>query len=258
MKWGGNARYLSVDPSRVVKVPDSVDPAAAVCLAETYLAAFQVLHRGQSHRIRYRETSLKGKTILILGYAVSNMGRAIAQIATSAGALQVFALAKLKHFEHISALGIGPLNQDSLDWWQALSGKVDLIISIGDDVAALHYKLLKGKGQIIVVKNRKNEEDQDSIGRRTGLVCRRNKRLQQLRTSSYDVYEEWDNNTDRCKLDLRQLLHMLEANQIEPNVLDRISLGKVARAQELVEPKRLPGFIVCEPWLVAKSRAIRL
>jgi NADPH:quinone reductase-like Zn-dependent oxidoreductase len=258
VKWGGNARYLSVDPSKLVRVPESVDPAAAVCLAETYLAAFQVLHRGQTNRIRYRGTSLKGKTILILGYAISNMGRAIAQLATGAGALQVFAMAKLKHFDQLTALGISPLNKDSLDWWETLSGKVDFIISCEEDVVALHYKLLKGNGQVVVVRNSNKEAELDSFEQRTSLVCRSNKRLQQNKTSYYDVCEEWDNNTKRCMLDLAHLVHLLEQNKIEPHVLDRISLSKVARAHQLIESKRLTGFIVCEPWLVAKSRAIRL
>lgn len=258
VKWGGNARYLSVDPSKVVIVPESVDPAAAACLAETYLAAFQILHRGQSTKIRYGVNSLKGKTLFILGHAISTMGRAIAQLASDAGALQVCAMGKLKHFSQLTALGISPLNKDSLDWWEALAGKVDIIVSCEEEVVALHYQLLKGNGQVVVVKNSRKDDDADINGRRTSLVCRRNKKPQQSKMIVYDVYEEWDNNIEVCKLDLLHLVQRLEQNKIEPFVLDRLALGKVARAQELIESKRLAGFIVCEPWLIAKSRAIRL
>lgn len=257
VKWGGNSRYLSVDLSQVVKVPESVDPAAAVCLAETYLAAFQILHRGHNNRVRYRESALKGKTIMILGYGISSMTRAIAQLASHAGALKIFAMAKLKHFEQLSDLGISSVNKDSLEWWDALSGKVDIMVS-NEEVVALHHKLLKGNGQIVVVKHGKNDGSSDTYDQKTGIIGRRKKWLHQNRTWSYDVYDEWDHNVERCMLDLHHLLQLLEHKRIEPHVLDRISLGKVARAQQLLESKCLTGFVVCEPWLVAKSRAVRL
>lgn len=57
--FGGNARYLAVAPEHLVKVPESIDPAEAACLAETYLTAFQVLHLGQGSSSRYKNTSLK-------------------------------------------------------------------------------------------------------------------------------------------------------------------------------------------------------
>jgi NADPH:quinone reductase-like Zn-dependent oxidoreductase len=256
VKWGGNSRYLVMDPSTAVKVPDSVDPAVAVCLTETYLAAFQVLHCKQNGKARYQDSSLKDKTVLILGNAVTNMGRAIAQLAAHAGATQVFAMAKKKHFEQLSELGIGPLNQDSSDGWKDLFGMIDLIISIDVEVVEVHRKLLAGKGHIVAVMN--GVKQGADRGRKARLACNRKGRMIQRRLTSYDIYEEWETNIDRCKLDLGHLIKLLDENVVEPNILDRVALHKVARAQSIVESKRLSGFIVCEPWLVAKSRAIRL
>jgi D-arabinose 1-dehydrogenase-like Zn-dependent alcohol dehydrogenase len=257
VQWGGNSRYLSIDPTTAVKVPDSVDPAVAVCLAETYLSAFQILHHKQNDKIRYKANALKGKTILLLGNTVTNMGRAIAQLASNAAAIQVFAMAKTKHFEQLSDLGIGPLNQDSPDCWKDLNGIVDLLIYIDMDVSEMHRKLLTGKGHVIVVKNGIKEEDPD-CGRRARLVCQRQGRPSNRRCVYYDVFDEWETNIDRCKLDLQHLIKLLDEDLVEPSILDRVALNKVARAQSIVESKRLSGFIVCEPWLVAKSRAIRL
>jgi hypothetical protein len=49
---------------------------------------------------------------------------------------------------------------------------------------------------------------------------------------------------------------LLEMRAITPHVLDRIPLGKVTRAQEYIESKRLLGFLVSdEPWLLSKARA---
>lgn len=247
VKWGGNSRFLSVHPSCLVKIDDAVDPALAVCLAETYLAAFQILHLKQSNRIRYQDNSLKQKTVLIIGNAASNMGRAISQLAVSAGSSQMFAMTKKKHFEDLSTLGIEPLDQDSVDSWRELSGKVDLIILIEMELVKAHRNLLRKNGRVVILQNGVKKHDSD---------CGQTR--QKRKTISYDVYEEWDNDRGRCRSDLQHLIKLLEKSEIQPSILDRIALHKVARAQEIVEAKRLTGFIVCEPWLLAKSRAVRL
>jgi len=259
VKWGGNSRYLSVDPSKLVKVPESVDPAEAVCLAESYLAAFQILHLGQSHTSRYREFSLKGKKILILGHSMSNTRRAIAQVAACAGAAQVYALAKPKHFQQLEALGIKPLNKESLEWWDALNKNLDTIISLEEEVATLHYKCLKPGGQVVMMQNRKKEDQGKSMfSYKKNLGVSFKKWKQQYKTSFYDVYDAWEKNIDLCKNDLQHLIHALEQKRLAPKLLDRIPLSKVARAHQLIGSKQLPGYVICEPWLVAKSRAIRV
>jgi NADPH:quinone reductase-like Zn-dependent oxidoreductase len=260
VKWGGNTRYLSLDPSQAIAVPESIDPASAVCLVETYLAAFQVLHRGQPNKQRYRDDSLKGKSILLRGFSVSSMGHAIAQLAAISGASNVFAVSKRKHFDYLTTLGITPLDNDGKDWYKLMSGKVDLIVSCDEDAVEIPFKLLKGSGCVITMKNfARNHNTLKASPMRNGLnKCCRRTRIQRNRMSSYDLYEEWDKNLDCCKTDLQHLLHLLENKVVEPTILDRIPLNKVADAQDLISSKRLSGFIVCEPWLVGKSRSVCL
>jgi NADPH2:quinone reductase len=259
-KWGGNSRYLSVDPERLVKVPESVDPAEAACLVETYLTAFQLLHFSQSPGARYRKTSLKAKTFLILGAITPNMGRALAQLSNVAGADVIYATSKPKHFQQLKSLGFVPLSQDPVDWFDKLKGSVDLIISLGEAVTPLAYKLIKASGEIVIATNSEVDlaPDVELIRQPSKLMCTREKSQRRSRTHSYDVYFEWDKDLGRCKKDLAHLVKLLEMRAITPHVLDRIPLGKVARAQEIIESKRLSGFLVCEPWLLSKARAIRL
>jgi NADPH:quinone reductase-like Zn-dependent oxidoreductase len=260
VKWGGNTRFLLIDPAQAIAVPEAVDPASAVCLIETYLAAFQVLHYGQTSKQRYRDDSLQGKSILLRGFSVSSMGRAIAQLAAIAGASNVFAVAKRKHFSYLTSLDITPLDNDGKDWWKMMSGKVDLIVTCDEDSVDIPFKLLKGNGFVIAMRNfGKNSRNKkvSSIGKGLNICCRRS-RLQRNRISTYDVYEEWDTNLDLCKSDLKHLLYLLETKVVEPTILDRIPLNKVDDAQGLVATKRLSGFIVCEPWLVGKSRTVCL
>jgi NADPH2:quinone reductase len=260
-KWGGNSRYLSVDPEKLVKVPESIDPAEAACLVETYLTAFQLLHYSQSPGTRYRKTSLKGKTFLIIGAMTPNMGRAIAQLAAFAGTDVIYATSKSKHFQQLTSLGFVPLSLDPADWLDKLKGRVDLIISLGEAVTPLAYKLIKATGEIVIATNSEVDfaPDVELIRQPASkLICARGEAQRKSRTHLYDVYEVWDRDLGRCKKDLAHLVTLLEMRAIVPHVLDRIPLGKVARAQEIIESKRLSGFLVCEPWLLAKARAIRL
>jgi NADPH:quinone reductase-like Zn-dependent oxidoreductase len=270
-KWGGNARFLSVEPGHLVKVPEIVDPAEAACIAETYLAAFQILHFGQSTGVRYRKSSLSRQTFLVLGTMTANMGRALAELSKAAGCDTVFAAAKPKHHQQLSALGIFPLGEEAIDWWERLHGRIDALISFGQDVLPLHYNLLKSTGEVVVVANRKVHVAPDTRRPSTGLICSTDTRRpssglicsksqsqQRSRTNYYDVYKEWEIDVEKCKRDLSHLLKLLEDRALRPHVLDRVPLHKVARAQDLVESKRLSGFLVCEPWLKIKSRAVQL
>ena len=45
---------------------------------------------------------------------------------------------------------------------------------------------------------------------------------------------------------------------IKPVVRDVLPLSKVARAQGLLESKRVDGYLVCEPWIKSKNRAVYL
>jgi NADPH:quinone reductase-like Zn-dependent oxidoreductase len=260
-KWGGNSRYLFIVPSQVVKVPDHVDPAAAVCLVETYLSAFQILYHGLTKGKRYRKNSLRGKSYLILGSMGATFGQALSQFYGYAGVKTIYACAKQKHFAQLESLGIVPLSKDNVGWLESLRGKIDVIISFEEEVSPLQYKLLTDNGVIVLVCCGELKVDEDTGARApqpSRIICRKRVWQQQSRTYTYDVFKEWDENVERCKKDLEHLVDLLGKEIIAPNVLDRIPLGKVARAQDMIEAKRLSGFLVCEPWLKSKSRAIRL
>jgi NADPH:quinone reductase-like Zn-dependent oxidoreductase len=267
VKWGGNARYAPVPPSHLVKVPDAVDPAQAACLPQTYLTAFQILHFGQLGAIRYRENSLRGKSVLIVGGMADNMGRAIIDLALNAGAANIYATAKKKHWSTLIDLGIMPLSQAPHEWILRLEGMIDLVLAsnggLREDVTATHCRALCENGHLILSGNRLVGKDivvGDWKLQQSQLICNKNKSLSRLmsRTHSYDVFEQWEKNLDTCKKDLTHLLKLLERGVIKPKILDRIPLNKVGKAHEALFSKRLRGFLVCEPWLKTKKRAVYL
>jgi NADPH:quinone reductase-like Zn-dependent oxidoreductase len=255
-KWGGNSRFLTVKPEELVRLPDSVDPAEAACLPETYLSIFQVLHHSQSSSKRYRPNALAGKSFLVVGNLQWNFGRAIGQLAQIGGAENVYATAKPKHVQKLCSLGILPVGNDPLDWCARLQGKVDIIISLDEPLTPLHYKALKSSGQVIVMAQGKEELVEADTP--PSLMCARNKIPARDYGHYYDVFTEWERNLKRSKADLTYLVGLLQERKIPPYILDRIPLHKVPKAHEMMEQKRLPGFIVCEPWLVSKTRAVSL
>ena len=267
VKWGGNSRYASINPKKLVKVPEGIDLAQAACLTETYLTAFQVLHLGQSSNLRYRENALKGKSVLIVGAMVNNLGKAIIELALASGAVHIYATAKEKHWNRIMSYGVIPLSQDPQDWISRVEGTVDLVLAtnsgLREDVSHFHYRSLNPSGHLILCGWRKAGKDMP-VGEwrtqsHTPLMCSKNRALTKImnKTHSYDVYEQWERNLDTCKQDLTHLLTLLEKQVINPKLWDRIALHKVARAHELLESKRLSGFLVCEPWMRSKKRTVR-
>jgi NADPH:quinone reductase-like Zn-dependent oxidoreductase len=267
VKWGGNTRFMTIGPEKLVKVPEGLDPAQAACLPETYLTAFQVLHFGQVGAIRYRENSLTGKSVLIVGSMANNMGKAIIELALNGGAANIYATAKKKHWKTLITYGIMPLSPEPLDWILRLEGTIDLVLAsnggLREDVTAIHYRALSPTGHLILSGRRIVGNDisvGDWRGRRTQspIVCSKNKALAKIlnRTHSYDVYEQWERDLENCKKDLSHLVNLLQRGVVKPTVLDRIPLNKVPRAHELLESKRLSGFLVCEPWMRSKKRAV--
>jgi len=65
-------------------------------------------------------------------------------------------------------------------------------------------------------------------------------------------------DSKQAKRDLAHLVQLVEEGSIHPKILDSVSLGKVARAQEEIETKKVNGFVLCEPWVHTKrSKKIR-
>jgi NADPH:quinone reductase len=267
-KWGGNSRYMKIHPSQVVKVPDGLDPAEVACLPNTYLAAFQCLHMGQTGSRRYRDNSLKGKSVLIIGCMSNNMGKAIIELALCAGVANIYATCKKKHWKTLISYGVLPLSQDPYDWIQRIEGTIDLILApngnLREDVTPVHFRaLLPKQGQLVLCGHRPVGNDipiNDWKKDQFPISCGKNKALANIlnKSHAYDVYESWDRKLELCKKDLSHLLLLLERGDLKPEVLDRLPLSKVAKAHDLLESKRLPGFLICEPWMRGKKRAVYL
>ena len=254
VRYGCNARYLCIAKEQLIKVPSKVAPDQAVCLAETYLTAFQCLHLGQKAHIRYRDNSLKDRSFLIMG-AYSPLGRALVELAVAGNASFVYALAKDKQFGALSRLGAIPLSKDPQDWITLIGKQIDTIITVKDgglyteQVTKDHLKTLNRDGQVIVV-GQPGADNAFTIAspNASKLVCKSHRNKLNERSQCYNVFDSQASNPKQSKKDIQHLFKLLEERHIAPEVLEHIPLSKVAKAQSIVESKRMFGHIVCKPW----------
>jgi NADPH:quinone reductase-like Zn-dependent oxidoreductase len=251
---GANSRHLCISSKHLVKVPDELrDPCIVACIPEIYLTAFQALHMGQKNGARYRKTSLAGKCILVLGGATV-LGRALIEVAVAAGCGTVYATGKEKQFDAITQVGGAPLGRDPRQWRSTLVRKVDLVVGIDNSVGASelkdeHIELLARNGRVILLCGPNSEDktplDLDELAE----LSKTGKKLYH-----YNVFDAWEADLKQGKRDLTHLLKLLADGSIRPKILERIPLNKVAKAQDLMEGKKLNGFILCEPWIKSNKK----
>ena len=208
VKHGGNARYTKIGAEQLVKVPDDVNPLEAVCLAEAYLSAFQVIHSGQRQHTRYKKTALTGKSILILG-VLTNVGRAVVELAKAAGATLVYAPCKDKHRDKVRSIGATPLGVKKEEYVALIHGKLDLIIDATAEIKGdieNYFNALNDKGEYILV-GRTPAAVENALSTwwaeaaKNNFVCTSISKSRMMnQVHSYDVYEKWESNLDGCKV----------------------------------------------------------
>jgi NADPH:quinone reductase-like Zn-dependent oxidoreductase len=255
VKTGSNARYMCIAKDRLVKVPQTLDPDMTVCLSETYLSAFQALHLGQRGAMRYRNNSLKGQSILVMA-GHSSLGRALIELALAGGADFCYASAKKRQFESISRIGAIPLSRDPQDWLTLIGRQIGTIVTVKDgglyteQITKEHLKALNADGQVVFIGQPGVDNSiPESSPSPAKLMCKSHRSKLSDRSQSYNVFDSWGSDPKQCKLDLEHLLSLLEQRRLLPEVLERIPLSKVAKAQSIVESKRVSGHIVCLPWI---------
>lgn len=182
-------------------------------------------------------------------------------MAEIAGATLIYAPCKRKQKHLIREMGATPLGAEKSEWIHLLQKKIDVIVDATVDTGRDlndYFGVLNDDGDYILIG--RTEDDVEEIisnqSRPTNLVCNNLKSRMMNRVHSYCVFEKWEYCLESCKRDLSHLINLLGEKQISPRVLDQIPLYKVARAQEILDEKRLKGYLVCEPFMKSRSRAL--
>eukprot|EP00980_Cylindrotheca_fusiformis_P010712 scaffold2401_cov111-Cylindrotheca_fusiformis.AAC.4 len=258
LRSGSNARYVCAPKDHLVKVPPKIKPEEAACLVETYLTAFQVLHLSHKSSMRYRDNSLKGQSILIMVGGFSSLSRAFTEVAKIAGVECCYVLVEKNEFQATSKFGAIPLSKDPQQWLTLVGNQIDLLVACNDHktrtetISRDHLKALNREGEIVLIGRSGVEDFSQILEQKTSkaskLICKSSRRTLHDRCQMYNVFDSWDKDLKQSKRDLEHLLVLLKKNKVRPPVQKRISLSEVAKAQSMIESKRLAGHLVCLPW----------
>lgn len=146
VRHGGNARYISVPCTSLVKVPRKIDSAEAVAMVSTYMAAYQVLkeicHASESF-------TLSGKHVLVIG-GMDAVAQALIQMCLKAGAI-VFATAPNRRHAYMrQVLGAHPLPEHVKEWLPLTFHQMDYVFDgLCEDGLETSWKALNDHGEIV-------------------------------------------------------------------------------------------------------------
>lgn len=238
---GGNAKYISVDATQLVKVPDEVSAEMAAVVIDTYLPAFQTLLINKTSEARYSPTALNGQIVFVHG-GITNIGQALIDTALKLGASKVYTSAITKHHAILRSRGAEVIDLDPTAWPSEVFGIVDLVI---DPTASTPDKstmglLVSGGTYVTFGDNNLGQKILNSLSTYTNRS--------DINSNVYHGFQYWFQNLDRSKKDLACLFYLLKKQKIAPQVAGTLALDKIAKAHEYLDSdKRIQGSFVCTP-----------
>jgi NADPH:quinone reductase-like Zn-dependent oxidoreductase len=132
---------------------------------------------------------------------------------------------------------------------------VDIIVGIddslrGSEIPQEHIGLLSKNGRMVLLCSPERDESTSRLHKELVQAFK----INGGKLFFYSVFDAWEQELKQCKRDLTHLLKLLVEGSIKPYIVESITLNKVARAQDLIEGKKLSGFIICEPWIKGKKK----
>jgi NADPH:quinone reductase-like Zn-dependent oxidoreductase len=237
---GGYSGYTVVPASRLVPVPNGLDPAEAVSLVLNYVTAYQMLHRVAELR--------EGQRVLIHA-AAGGVGTAALQLGELAG-FEMFGTASKPKHALVASLGATPIDYRSENFVARLRelapGGVDAVLDpIGGKNWWASYGCLRKGGALVCYGSQAALSDGKlaaGFGFATlGLV----KILPDgKRASWYNVKSLSDTSPEMFREDLTRLFDLLCQQKIRPVIAGRFPLREAARANELLEKAQVSGKLV--------------
>ena len=146
VRTGGNARFLSVAASRLVKIPRSIDAAEAAAMVSIYTTAYQTLKRITQKGPMF---SLLGNKVMIVG-GMDAVGQALIQMCHKARA-EIYATGpKHRHSYLRNILNVHPLPEDKDEWLPMVRGRMDFVFDgVCEDGLDSSRLALKEKGEVV-------------------------------------------------------------------------------------------------------------
>jgi NADPH:quinone reductase-like Zn-dependent oxidoreductase len=248
---GGYAQY-AIRPSRfLVRVPDGINPAEAVCIPLAYLTAFQML-------TRFR-TLPPGGTILVIG-ASGTVGTALLDLARHFG-LKAIGTCSATNVPVIERFGAAAIDYHTGDFVpsvrQLTPGGTGVDIAF-DAIGGAHFErsfaCLAPRGLLVGFGSQTMAVGRESLIA-AGLGLARLKLWNALSflfsgrsAVFYSVTVRRSTHPDEFKADMAALFQLLRAGAIQPVVIERLPLAAASDVHGRIDRGGLGGKIVLLPW----------
>jgi NADPH:quinone reductase-like Zn-dependent oxidoreductase len=249
IRHGGNARYVVVPSSSLVKVPRSVKAADAACMVSPFMAAYQAMQLATGKAY----FSLQGKKILVIGGA-GPIGQAIIQMAHRARASLIFATAPLGCHKYVKKnLKSTPIPMESEEWLPLIRGKMDVVFdsACADGTYDTSRAALSDRGTLVCVGlyGYLERQQRGMFGAPLSAHWARIKSEHFMsNTVVSNLWKSFKHDPEKYKKDLLFLFELLKRNEIKPTIAKRVALCQVGNAQTYLEKGKNLGSIVCMPW----------
>jgi NADPH:quinone reductase-like Zn-dependent oxidoreductase len=234
----GYAEYVYVRRNPTLRIPDSVDAAAAVTLVLNYLVAYQVLHR--------RSRVQAGDRVLIIG-AAGGIGTALCELGQLAGLVMYGVDSASKHHA-LARYGVIPVDPRTGDVAETVrraepDGLDAVFDGVGGDYVQTALSVLRPGGVLMEYANPLSKRGllrllaREAALRLTGGG--RRLRLYGTNTWRYDrrpLLRDW-----------RALFTLLAQGRISPVIARTFPLSEAAAANALLESGTVIGNLVLLP-----------
>jgi len=247
---GGNSRFISIPASRLIKIPDTVKSTHAVCMLHDYMAALKALRLS-----RRNGSPFTGMNILITD-GFSAIGQAIITLANLEGA-NIYCTADESKHTYLATLGAKCFPMEPEAWLPSASGTFDVVIdnTCLDSYSSSWFALNK-KGTLVCIAPVYHFERHFDNGCGILDLKELHNRWAALKakyvmtqTAFVNVVNEYEEDPDQYKQDLRYLMLILERGVITPKIAEKVCLEDVPDAQRLLYSGKSNGTIVCVPWI---------
>jgi NADPH:quinone reductase-like Zn-dependent oxidoreductase len=231
--FGGYAEYIHLDEQKLVHVPTTLDPAAAVVLILNYVVAYQVLHR--SARVEPADT------LLIIG-ASGGVGTAFLQLGKLAN-LKMYGIASRSKHSALAECGATPIDYNTQDFVevirQAEPDGLDFVFNgMGEEYLGRGLVVLRRGGTLVHYG-----APQSFSG---FLLLMAEFILYNLLPNRKAIKGYGTHRVDirLLKEDWVTLFKLLEEGQIKPIIAEKFPILEAAKANELLESGQVTGNVV--------------
>ena len=243
---GSYAEYICLPETELVRVPQQLDPAEAVCLILNYVTAYQMLHRS---------AQAKPGELALVHSAAGGVGTALLQLARLAG-VKTFGTAstsKLSIVEQFGGQAIDYKRYDFLERMRSLTeGGVDIVFDgVGDWHLVRSFRALRKNGRLVgygltasLTSGKRDLKRILATAAGWAAAYLLNVLSWNKRFMLYSIQMLKRREPDWFRQDLTTLFGLLERGEVKPLIDRRLPLEQAALAHQLLGKGETIGKIV--------------